>query len=405
MTRIAVAGGTVFDGTGEPAAPGDVLVEDGRIVDVGPGLDGAADERIDATGMTVLPGLFDCHVHVCSSGLDLVQRLERPFSYQFYVAARNLSRMLDIGITSVREANGADLGIKRAVEDGLIDGPRMQIAITMISQTGGHGDGRRPSGLTVMYNIAHPGRPDAIADGPDEVRRKVREIVRAGADVIKVCTTGGILSARDHPHDAQFVPAELEALADAARAAGRPFMAHAQSPVGIKNAVAAGARSIEHGIHLDDESIEMMVERGCWLVPTLVAGQAVLDLAATGVRVSPIAVAKAAEAVEAHKESFARAVRAGVKIAMGTDTGVGPFGSNLEELPLMRDGGMTPEQVLHATTGSAADLLGFTDLGRLQPGRVADLVLIEGDATDLDGLADRVRLVMVGGEIRRRVAA
>ncbi|MFD0888658.1 amidohydrolase family protein, partial [Streptosporangium algeriense] len=304
MTRVVVSGGTVFDGTGAPAAPADVVVEDGRVVEVGTGLDG--DEVLDASGMTVLPGLFDCHVHVCSSGLDLVQRLERPFSYQFYAAARNMAAMLDIGITSVRDANGADLGMKRAQEEGLLDGPRLSIAVSLISQTGGHGDGWRPSGCTMKYTIAHPGRPDGIADGPDAVRRKVREILRAGADVIKVCTTGGVLSSRDHPHDTQFQQDELAVLAAAAAAAGKPFMAHAQSPEGIKNAVRAGARSIEHGVHLDDECIGLMIEHGTWLVPTLTATRTVIDMAEAGVRLSPVAVAKAREAAEAHRESFAR---------------------------------------------------------------------------------------------------
>ncbi|PZG37119.1 amidohydrolase family protein [Spongiactinospora gelatinilytica] len=399
MTRIVVSGGTVFDGTGAAPARADIAIEGDRIAEVGVGLDG--DGVIDATGMTVLPGLFDCHVHVCSSGLDLVTRLERPFSYQFYAAARNMAAMLDLGITSARDANGADLGMKRAQEEGLLDGPRLSIAVTLISQTGGHGDGWRPSGCTMKYTIAHPGRPDGIADGPDAIRHKAREIIRAGADVIKVCTTGGVLSSRDHPHDTQFQPDELAVLDAAARAAHKPWMAHAQSPEGIKNAVRAGARSIEHGIYLDDECLELMVEHGTWLVPTLVATKTILDMADSGVRLSPAAVAKAREAFEAHQESFARAVQAGVKIAMGTDTGVGPFGSNLDELPLMLAGGMTPAQVLHATTGSAADLLGFGDLGRLTPGRLADLVLVEGDGLEVTGLAGRVRLVMMNGEIRR----
>src|SRR5690606_25341183 len=147
---------------------------------------------------------------------------------------RNLRRMLDIGITSVRELGGADLGIQRAVEEGLTEGPRLKIAISLLSQTGGHGDGWRPSGYTFKYNGPHPGRPDGLVDGPDEMRGKVRELIRAGADLLKVCTTGGVLSSRDHPTHTQFDDEELAVLATEAARAGKPIAAHAQSPAGIQ---------------------------------------------------------------------------------------------------------------------------------------------------------------------------
>src|SRR6266851_6848449 len=187
MSRTVLSGGRVFDGTGSPVADGDVVIEDGLILEIGQGLDG--DEQVDMSGLTLLPGLFDCHVHVTSSGVDLMRRLQRPFSYQFFEAAENLRATLDCGITTVRDAGGADLGIQRAVDDGLIDGPRLRIAITALSQTGGHGDGWLPSGLSVSLRVPHPGRPGGIVDGPEEMRKRVREIVRAGADVIKVCTS------------------------------------------------------------------------------------------------------------------------------------------------------------------------------------------------------------------------
>ncbi|HLH47004.1 MAG TPA: amidohydrolase family protein, partial [Acidimicrobiales bacterium] len=241
--RTVIKGGTVFDGTEASPAPADVVVEGGRIVEVGTDLDG--DTAVDAAGTTVLPGLFDCHVHVCSSGVDLLRRLERPFSYQFYEAARNLAATLDCGITTVRDASGADLGVRQAVEDGLVEGPRMQISITALSQTGGHGDGWMPSGVCLMHSPPHPGRPPGIVDGPEEVRRKVRELVRDGADVIKVFTSGGVLSPRDDPRHAHFRDEELEVLVAEAAAAGRWVMAHAQATDGIKSAIRAGIRSIE----------------------------------------------------------------------------------------------------------------------------------------------------------------
>jgi imidazolonepropionase-like amidohydrolase len=394
--RTVVAGGSVFDGTGAPAARADVAIEDGRIVDVGSGLD--ADARVDVGGGTILPGLFDCHTHVTVSSVDLWQVAQRPFSYQFYEAARNLEATIRIGITTVRDAGGADLGIKEAVEDGLTLGPRLQISIIMLSQTGGHGDDWYPSGAHIPFMTEHPGRPSGVVDGPDEVRLKVRELVRAGADVIKVATSGGVLSPRDDPRHAHLRPVELEALVEEATAAGIFVMAHAQGADGIKNAVRAGIRSIDHGIYLDDEAIELMKDRGTWFVPTLVAAQGVLDAAAAGVPLPPVVVDKAHQVVEIHRTAFRRAVEAGVRIAMGTDSGVTPHGRNLRELELMVAGGMSPLAALEATTRSAAQLLGVDDdLGTIEPGKIADLVVVSGDIADLSGLGERVEQVWKAG--------
>jgi imidazolonepropionase-like amidohydrolase len=400
MTRTVLSGGQVFDGTGSPVAAADVVISDGQILDVGIGLDG--DEHVDVSGQTLLPGFFDCHVHVMVSGVDLVRRLQRPFSYQFFQAARNLAATLDCGITMVRDAGGADLGVQRAVADGLIDGPRMQIAISALSQTGGHGDGWLPSGMTTSLMSPHPGRPAGLVDGPEEMRKRVREIIRAGANVIKVHTSGGVLSPRDSPKHAQFRPDELAALMAEATAAGLPVMAHAQATDGIKNAVRAGVRSIEHGIYLDDEAIDMMLGAGTWLVPTLVAPHAVLAAANAGSQLPDGVVAKAQEVIAAHADAFARAVAAGVKVAMGTDSGVGPHGSNLDELPLMAAGGLAPAEVLTATTSSAAELLGVADeTGTITPGKRADIVVLAGDPFDLANLKGNIRAVYRGGtEVR-----
>ena len=398
MTRRVFSGGQVLDGTGQPSARADVAVEAGRIVEVGTGLDG--DEVVDCTGATVLPGLFDCHVHVMMSGVDMLRLLQTPFSYGFYEALHNLRRTLAQGITSVRDAGGADLGVAQAVRDGLIAGPRMQIAISMLSQTGGHGDGWHVCGAEVPLMGPHPGRPRTIVDGPDEMRRTVRELLRAGADVIKVATSGGVLSARDDPRHPHFRPAELEVLVQEADAAHVAVMAHAQGAEGIKAAVRAGIRSIEHGIYLDDEAIDLMLAHGTWLVPTLAAPRAVLTAVAGGAQL-PAAVVEKAVAVQAvHDESVSRAIAAGVKVAMGTDSGVGPHGDNLVELGLMAGCGFTAEQAWHATTLSAAELLGVDgELGSLEPGKRADVVVLDGDATDLNGLAGRVREVWRDGEL------
>lgn len=396
MTRVVFRGARVFDGTGAEPAGGDVAVENGRIVGVASGLDG--DEAVDLTGRTILPGLFDCHVHVTVSDVDLWSEVQRPFSRQFYEAGRNLLATLRTGITSIRDAGGADLGIKEAVNDGLLPGPRMQISLIMLSQTGGHGDDWYPSGALVPFMIEHPGRPSGIVDGPDEVRRKVRELVRMGADVIKVATSGGVLSPRDDPRHAHFRPIELETIVEEATAAGIFVMAHAQGADGIKNAVRAGIRSIDHGIYLDDEAVELMKAKGTWFVPTLVAPQGVIDAAEAGVPLPPVIVDKARAVIEIHRAAFRHAVEAGVRIAMGTDSGVTPHGRNLRELTLMVAGGMSPAAALEATTRSAAQLLGVeADLGTIEEGKLADLVVVTGDPYDVATLPDRIESVWKAG--------
>ena len=399
MTRTVFRGGSVFDGTPTAPAPGDVVIEDGRVVEVGaPGLDG--DDAVDCSGLVVLPGLFDCHTHVTFSGdLDLQRRLAKPFSYRYFEAVGNLERSLRIGLTTVREAGGADLGVKEAVERGLVRGPRMQIAITMLSQTGGHGDSHMPSGACFRWHHSYPGNPSGLVDGPDEMRRRVRELIREGADVIKVATSGGVLSPRDNPRHGHFRDDELSVLVTEASAAGLFVMAHAQATDGIKAAVRTGIRSIEHGIYLDDEAVGMMVDAGTWLVPTLLAPRAVLAAAAAGANVLEAAVRKTHEVLEVHTDSFARAVDAGVKVAMGTDSGVGPHGQNLDELALMVEySQMTALDAWMATTAGAAELLGVADeLGTLEPGKRADVVLLSGAFDDLEKIGDRIAGVWKDG--------
>jgi imidazolonepropionase-like amidohydrolase len=399
--RILFAGGQVFDGTGSAPAAADVVIEGGRIVEVGSGLDG--DERVDASGQTLLPGMFDCHTHVMVSHVDMWKMVQAPFSLMFYEAMHNLRRTLEIGITTIRDAGGADLGVKTAVEKGLIDGPRMQISIKMISQTGGHGDEWLPSGAEVPFFPVYPGSPSAIVDGPIEVRKKVRELIRDGADVIKVATSGGVLSPRDDPRHPHLRPDELEALVAEAAAHGRWVMAHAQGAEGIKNAVRAGIRSIDHGIFLDDEAIALMLEHGTYLVPTLVASGGVIAAAEAGQQIPEASLQKARDVVEVHRESFRNAVSAGVKVAMGTDSGVTPHGENLHELELMAEGGMAPADVLAATTRTAAELMGLEkELGTIEPGKRADVVMIDGDPFDFAKLGDHVTAVYKDG---RRVVS
>ena len=397
MTRTLFAGGRVFDSVSGEVRDADVVIEDGLISDVGSGLDG--DDAVDASGRTLLPGLFDCHTHVAFTHVDWMRFMQEPFSLRFYYAEGNLGKTLDLGITTIRDAGGADLGMKEAVERGMIRGPRMQISLTMLSQTGGHGDEWMPFGGEVpMYSQPYPGMPSSIVDGPEEMRRKVREVIRDGADVIKVATSGGVLSPRDDPRHPHFGEDELRVLVDTAAAHGVWVMAHAQGAEGIKNGVRAGIRSIDHGVFMDDEAIALMLEHGAWFVPTLVATQGVIDAAEAGAAIPEASVRKAREIVQIHRESFRNAVAAGVKIAMGTDSAVTPHGENLRELVLMEEGGQTPAQVLQSATTSAAELMGLQDeLGSLEPGKRADIVVVEGDAFELKTLPERIEAVYKDG--------
>ena len=396
MGSTVFTGGRVFDGTGAAPAPADVRVENGKITDVGPGLDG--DTEIDVSGKVVFPGFFDCHVHLTMTTIDTLERLNTPPSYRFYQAINNMQVTLDAGITSVRDAAGADLGVMQAVDNGLVPGPRMQIAISMLSQTGGHGDGHVLCGADTR--VPWPGAPSGVVDGPDEMRKRVRELIRHGATVIKVATSGGVLSPISDPTRGHLRDAELEVLVEEATAAGRHVMAHAQATEGIKAAIRTGIRSIEHGIYLDDEAIQMMLDRGTYLVPTLLAPTLVLEGMQAGTRLSDRVQEKVHMVLLAHTDSIRRAIEAGVTIAMGTDSGVGPHGQNLRELGLMVDAGMTPTQALVSATKTASELLGVEDeRGTIEPGKLADLVVVDGDPFDVATLQDNIVGVYKGGEL------
>jgi len=396
MTSTVFSGGQIFDGTGAVPERGDIRVENGRIAEIGTGLSG--DVEIDVSDKTIFPGFFDCHVHLTMTTIDTVERLSTPLSYRFYQAIHNMQVTLDAGITSVRDASGADLGVKQAVDNGLVAGPRMQISIAMLSQTGGHGDGHVLCGA--QLRVPYPGAPSGVVDGPDEMRKRVRELVREGASVIKVATSGGVLSPISDPTRGHLRDVELEVLVEEATAAGLHVMAHAQATDGIKAAIRSGIRSIEHGIYLDDEAIQMMLDRGTYLVPTLLAPRMVVEAADGGSRLSDRVLEKVHMVIEAHTDSISRAIDAGVKIAMGTDSGVGPHGQNLRELGLMVDAGLTPTQALVATTKTAAELLGVEDdLGTIQEGKLADLVVVDGDPLDVSQLQANICGVYKSGEL------
>ncbi|MGI9621810.1 MAG: amidohydrolase family protein [Acidimicrobiales bacterium] len=400
MPRLLLTNGLIFDGTGAETSTGDLVIEDGLIVELGQDLD--ADEAIDCGGKLVTPGIFDCHVHFMVDGdFSHTAYVTTPFSLHFYLAAERMRRTLTAGVTSVRDAGGCDLGVKEACEGGLIPGPRMQISLTMISQTGGHGDRWEVCGACVPGMMSpHPGRPHNVVDGPDEMRTKVRELVRAGADVIKCATSGGVISPRSNPQHAHFRAEELDVLVAEATAADLFVMAHAQATDGVKNAIRAGVRSIEHGVYLDDEAIEMMIEGGTYLVPTLIAPLGVLEAAEAGTDLPASVVDKARSVVDAHRDSVTRAVAAGVKIAMGTDSGVTRHGENLRELAEMADVGMNPLDVLASSTSIASELMGLDDeVGILRPGMIADVLVFTNDDLDVSDMGSRLETVIQSGRV------
>lgn len=414
MGKTVVKNGLVIDGQGkQPLDKGIVVFEGNALVFVGEESDyslSGDEEVIDAQGGSILPGFIDTHVHVMMEYEAIQKRLESPFSFKFYQAAQYMRKTLDAGITSVRDALGADLGVKKAVEEGLISGPRLQLSINALTITGGHGDGYTTSGQTVeLLQADYPGMPDGRADGVEEVRKKVREMLRAGAEVIKVHATGGVLSATDHPEFTQFSLEELKVIVEEAQfRKGIKVMAHAQGAEGIKQAVRAGIHSIEHGIFLDDEAVELMKEHGTFLVPTLLAPVSVLELAKES-GMPDSAVEKSKEVIEIHKQSVAKAYKAGVKIAMGTDAGVMPHGLNLRELELMTEVGMSPMEAIVATTRTAAECLGWQDkVGTLEKGKLADIVVVKGNPLeDISSLSDNtnIQLVIKDGKIEKNQLA
>ncbi len=414
MTLTLIHNGTLIDGNGgEPVASGALLIDGNRIVAAGPlaALDVPADAvRIDAGGGTILPGLIDTHVHMALEFTSLIEMASMPFSLRFFKSTQYMRRTIDAGITTVRDAGGADLGMKQAVEQGIITGPRLMISTAPLGITGGHSDGWMPSGTMMNLFAEYPGMPNGMCDGVEAVRQRTREVLRAGAEVIKIMATGGVLSPNDHPEFIGFSEDELAVIVAEGKARkGIKVMAHAQGAEGIKMAVRAGIHSIEHGIYLDDEAIELMLEHGTYLVPTLLAPLSVVEKAKSSGGIPDYALRKALETIEAHQDSISRAYRAGVTIAMGTDAGVMAHGTNLRELGLMADVGMSPMEVLVATTRTAAECMGWQDrVGTLEPGKLADVVITRTDPlADLRSLeqTDNILLVMQDGNVLKDIRA
>lgn len=407
---LAIIADRLIDGTGrDPVEAAVVVVDAGRIVAAGARREVSvpADARvIEGDDLTLLPGLMDMHVHLgMAAGMDFGRILMTPRSFTLLHAIPNCAATLQCGVTTVRDAGLTPVGVRMAVERGFFPGPNLQMAVSILSQTGGHGDGTMPCGCVLPLD-AGVDVPTGIVDGVDAMRHKVREVLRAGADWIKLCTSGGVLSPNDAVNVAQFTVDEIAAAVYEAAAQHRRVMSHAMSPAGIKNAVLGGVASIEHGCLLDEEGIALMKKHDVFLVPTLKAPKDVIEGAERKPGSLPDAlVDKAKGVMRQHQQAFRAAVEAGVRIAMGTDSAVGPHGENLRELPLMVANGMSPMQAIVATTRSCAELLHVADrTGTLEPGKAADIVAVNGDPIADIALFDhpsRMRVVVKDGKVVR----
>ena len=403
---VAFLGLRLLDGRRSDAVEDGALLvgADGRIVAAGPArsVDVPADaDRVDGGGSTLVPGLIDCHVHLVGAHERMDAFVQRSATDLVVRALRTGRDYLESGVTTVRDAGGAMSGIRRAFASGEMPGPRTQVSVNYLSQTGGHGDGWTPSGAD-LNGILPPDLPDGICDGVDECRKVARLQIRAGADWIKVMATGGVYSLADSPDASQFTIDEIRAIVEEAEAAGiHGVLAHAEGTRGIKNAIRAGVRSIEHGDLIDEEGIDLLIARDIPLVPThLVVEEMLRPDRVEGGITPPWAVEKVGTLRARQRETFAEAVRRGVRIAMGTD---GVNGSHLPtELALMVECGMTPHASLRAATLEAARLLGIAaDVGTLEPGRLADLVLVAGDPLAAPTLwRDPARILLVAQDGR-----
>lgn len=391
--------GTLLDGKGGPPARDvTIRVKDGKIAEVGAKTSG--EDAVDLGAYTVTPGFIDCHAHLTllvDKGWES-HPVTKTAADEAIRGVHSAKATLEAGFTTVRNVASwgfSDIALRNAIEAGLVPGPRMLCSTHAMSIVGGHGDANN-----FAPGIAEPeeGWKHGIITGPQDCRAAIRYAVKHGADVIKIMSSGGVLSAGDALDARQFSDEELHLLVEEATFLGRKVCSHAHGADGIRAAIVAGVASIEHGTYVDEEGLRLMKEKGTFLVPTRLAGETVLAHADAGL-LPDWAVAKAREAGSAMRANFSRAVKSGVRIALGTDSGVYPHGQNGREFKLMVDGGMTPMASLLAGTREAADLIGREDVGVLEPGRWADLVAVEGDPLSDITVLERPAVVMKGGRI------
>ncbi len=400
----AVKAARMIDGRGAVVQNAVIVIENDRITAAGPGATVAIPqgaEVIDLGTATVLPGLIDCHTHVTGQpgGNYYEDMFRRSVIDNAVVAHVYAQRTLEAGFTTIRDVGAPeylDIALKHAIDRGDVPGPRMIPAGLAISATGGHGD---LNGFSPYLKL---GGFSNIADGVDAVRKLVRQNVKYGAEVIKFLATAGVLSEEDSVGEPQYSLEEMRAIIDEAHMWERKVAAHAHGTAGIKRAITAGVDSIEHGSFLDDEAIQMMKARGTYLVADIYNDDYILaEFAKRGYPEKIIA--KERKVGRTQRESFQKAVKAGVKVAYGTDAGVYPHGWNAKQFAHMVKWGMTPMQAITAATGSAADLLGRADsVGSIAAGRFADLIAVAGDPLADVGELERVTFVMKGGAVVKK---
>ena len=397
---LAIVGARLVDARSESPIDGDCIVvaDDGRITAVGRGRGMVPVDAtiLDVAGATVVPGLIDCHVHITGAHERLETALARTYTESVGTMLTAGRAFLESGVTTVRDAGGAPAGLRKMFAGGW-PGPRLQVSAVPISITGGHGDGMTSSGVVLDGDRPFTELPPGIADGPDEVRKAVRAQIRAGADWIKTFSTGGVYSMMDAPGAVQFTAEELEVMVQEARLAGiHGVLAHAENAPGIKSALTAGVRSIEHGDGIDDEAIDLMLELDVPLVPTLYISYRMLepDLIEQGIT-PPWAIEKQQGLMADLERNLRHAIERGVRLAMGTD---GLRGDHLpKELSLMARHGLSPFAALRAATIDAARLLDLADdIGTIEAGKIADLAVVDGDPlADAELWADPARVVAV----------
>jgi imidazolonepropionase-like amidohydrolase len=404
----------LFDGKSNAlVTPGVVVVTDGKIVAAGTSAAiPAGSEMIDLGDATLLPGFIDAHTHLTMMynedyKQERLDRLEKTIAERALDASVNARVTLLAGVTTVRDVGSSDyldVGLRNAIRNGKVPGPRMLVTVHALSATGGHCDfsqGYR-EGL-----FGHESGPlEGVVNGADQARYAVRLDHKYGADMIKVCATGGVLSPTDDVDTPQLTQEELNAIVDEAHALRRKTAAHAHGAEGAKRAIRAGIDSIEHGTFLDDEALDMMKQRGTFLVPTLMAVQGLQEKIDKGTYIPAAILAKAKAAIASIRQTFQRALAKGVKIGLGTDAAVYPHGRNVEEFHQMTDLGMKPIDALKAGTSMDAELLGLADkIGTLEPGKIADVVAVPGDPVQNIRQTEHVFFVMKEGVIYKNEKA